>query len=76
VKGARGGMIANLERRLAGLEAASPCPPPKARAIMTEEDLLSLKPDELPDFSNTPELLLRRVHEAFMEEKRALRDDI
>ena len=54
---------------IANLEAASPCPPPKARAIMTEEDLLSLEPDELPDFSNTPEPLLRRVHGALIEEK-------
>ena len=61
-------MIAKMERRLAGLEAATPCPPPKARAIMTEEDLLSLEPDELPDFSNTPEPLLRQIHEALMEE--------
>lgn len=64
-------MIAKLERRLAGLEAEIPHPPPKSRPIMTEEDLLSLGPDELPDFSNTPEPLLRQVHEALMEEERA-----
>ncbi len=64
-------MIAKLERRLACLEEEVPRPPPKARPIMTGEDLLSLEPDELPDFSNTPEPLLRRVHGALMEEERA-----
>ena len=57
-----------MERRIAGLEAEIPHPPPKARPIKTEDDLLSLEPDELPDFSNTPEPLLRQIHEALIEE--------
>lgn len=45
-------MRANLERRLAHLESAASELESRARAIITEEDLLSLGPDELLNFSS------------------------
>ena len=53
-----------VERRLADLEARAGTVEPKGRPILTEEDFIeSVKAGEVVNFDDTPEPLLRRIHD-------------
>jgi hypothetical protein len=64
-------MKAGLERRLEDLEARAVPDEPKGRPILTEEDFIeSMEAGERPNFDDTPEPLLRRIHELLSTEKK------
>ena len=53
-----------LERRISELEARAGAVEPKGRPILTEEDFVeSVKAGENVNFDDTPEPLLRRIHD-------------
>lgn len=62
-------MKAGIEKRLASLEAIEPTPEP-GRPILTEEDFIeAVKAGETPNFSETSEPLLRRLHDVLSHER-------
>lgn len=62
-------MKSGLEKRLDALEAKAE-PEPKGRPILTEEDFIeAVTAGEKPNFSETPEPVLRRIHDVLSNEK-------
>lgn len=63
-------MKSGLERRLEDLEARAVPDVPKGRPILTEEDFIeAVTAGEELNFSETPEPVLRRIHDVLTSAK-------